>query len=343
MKLTAILPLVLIQGLLSGCNMLTNYKELEANKRLAIVTEVKQDIGSGKYREFKVTCPEASPDALMMLAGSLSGETKSGVAIASAFSESGSNIGLRTHSIQLLRDQLFSICQAYANQGLTAYTYQTLLSRNQQNTITLMAIEQLTGVLKSPLVAITTNTDSAATQLLKLKSDLETANSKLSALKDKTSEEAVALKKTIDDTEKKIATTQNLAASAAGTIEVKLPESKSQGLGSDNVKAITDAVVLLVQMTNANTAEPNKFMVCTDILQSSAYLSKVNLETGQRTAQYTPLESACKDFVTQTIASNAEIAKAINTETNTLNKSSNTKTAIDSSIQRINTLQQLIK
>lgn len=253
MEIKYCLALISTVSLLAGCNIMTNYKELEASKRLAIVTEVKQEIGSGKYHEFKVTCPEASPDALMMLAGSLSGEAKNGVAIASAFSESGSNIGLRTHSIQLLRDQLFSICQAYANQGLTAYTYQTLLSRNQQNTIALMAIEQLTGVLKSPQISITTNSDSGASQLLKLEEELTKGKEKLASIKDQTSVEAVALKKEIAELESKKTTTQKITASTSGKIEVKLPDSTGQGLTSTNVKVVTDAVLKLVEMTNDTT------------------------------------------------------------------------------------------
>lgn len=329
--------------ILAGCNMLTNYKELEANKRLAIVTEIKQDIGDGNFHEFKVTCPEASPDALMMLAGSLSGETKSGVALAAAFSESGSNIGLRTHSIQLLRDQLFSICQAYANQGLTAYTYQTLLSRNQQNTIALMAIEQLTGVLKSPQVSIATNANAGTSQLLKLETDIIEKKEKLAGIGDQASTEAAELKKEIAALENKRTTMNNIAASSGGKVEIKLPDSTSQGLTSQNVKVITDAVIELVEITNRSTDTPNTFMVCTDVLQSTSYLAKVRIASEKSITQYTPLESACKEFVTQTISTNANIAKVISSEAKELSEKPRNANTVDSSIQKINSLQQLIK
>lgn len=253
---------------LGGCNHLTNYKELEANERLAIVTDVKRNIGSGVYEEFKITCPEASPDALMMLAGSVTGESKAGVSLAAAFSQSGSNIGLRTHSIQLLRDQLFSICQAYANGGLTNFMYQTLLTRSQRNTIILMAIEQLTGVLSTPQVVITTTAEASAANLRKVSEELEAERARLANIEDQSSAAAVAAKANIKAMEQGLASARSSTAKASG--EALRPQDVSQQnkLSDASVKVIADGVKELAQMV-VDKGDSDNLNVCLGLLNET--------------------------------------------------------------------------
>ncbi|WP_434157803.1 hypothetical protein [Stutzerimonas stutzeri] len=144
---------VLLAATAFGCAPYKNTRVLEAEERLLVYTETTKGEGKDKVTT-GVMCPEPSPDALKTLAASMNVEKQDVAAIAAAHSEGGANIGLRTHSIQLLRDQLFSMCQAYANGAITKPAYQMLLTRNQRNTVALMAVEQLTGVLRTPSVTL---------------------------------------------------------------------------------------------------------------------------------------------------------------------------------------------
>lgn len=144
---------VLLAVTAAGCTPYKNTRVLEAEERLLVYTEKTTEFSNHKVTT-GVMCPEPSPDALKTLAASMNIEKQDVAAMAAAYSEGGANIGLRTHSIQLLRDQLFSICQGYANGAITAPAYQMLLTRNQRNTVALMAVEQLTGVLRTPNVTL---------------------------------------------------------------------------------------------------------------------------------------------------------------------------------------------
>jgi hypothetical protein len=76
----------------------------EANKKLI-----------GQYQT--VTCAEPSPDALSALSTSLSGgasDVKVALNLAYSQAESAASIGLRTQSIQLLRDGMYRLCEGYA-------------------------------------------------------------------------------------------------------------------------------------------------------------------------------------------------------------------------------------
>ncbi|MCP2076353.1 UNVERIFIED_ORG: cell division protein FtsL [Pseudomonas lini] len=295
--------------LLSGCNQFTYYKELEADKRLAIVTEKPEFVG-GKELTRRITCSEPSPDALTALAASLSGETKAGVNVAGAYSESAASIGLRTQSIQLLRDQLFSICQAYANQGLSSYTYQTLLAKNQQNTIALMAIEQLTGVLKAPNVKLTTTAESYSSSLVKKQQQITEVEADILAIEDKNSDKAKELKATVDALKKDLKESQRAGAKAAGDVVVEEDQSSdSSGLTEKNVETITEAILELVQLTTVNTESVNTMFVCTDILQTSSFRGKAEVVASGASAQqtYTLLEKACENYVSQRLKT--EISK----------------------------------
>lgn len=301
------LSMLLLCSLISGCNQFTYYKELEADKRLAIVTERKELFGDKELTR-RITCSEPSPDALTALAASLSGETKAGVNLAAAYSENAASIGLRTQSIQLLRDQLYSICQAYANQGVSPYTYQTLLAKNQQNTIALMAIEQLTGVLKAPNIKLTTTAESYSSSLVKKQQQITDVESSLMEVEDKNSEKAKELKATLDALKKDLKASQRGSVKAQGDVEVEENRSSdSTNLTDQNVKIITGAILSLVEQTNHNTESVNSMFVCTDILQTSSFRDKAERAASGTAANtdFTPLEKACETYVKERLSAEA--------------------------------------
>ena len=161
-----ILLLTLTAVIVGGCGSMTSiYRSrsvnddkiiaIDAKQRFAVIKyQTKERVsGDGKETTAKTIqsfCAEPSPDALSAISASLSGGlTKpSGKSIqaASALAESSSNIGLRTQSIQLLRDGMYRVCEAYLSGAITESEVKRLLSRYQDTMVAILAIEQLTGV-----------------------------------------------------------------------------------------------------------------------------------------------------------------------------------------------------
>lgn len=250
-----------------GCAPYKNMRVLEAEERVVIYSE-KPSSKDTNARKVKIMCPEPSPDALKTLAASMNIEKQEVATIAAAYSEAGANIGLRTHSIQLLRDQLFAICQAYANEGVSEAAYQMMLTRNQRNTVALMAIEQLTSVLRGASVALSGSAAVGPNQDLitnskKLKAEAEAKYNPLSDA-DKAKPENKKLKEqidaydaAIDKAEKAIVAATNNATSTLDT-------------GGRVDSATVAAVTQTVQHIADKVLDQNDlFYICLDTYQSS--------------------------------------------------------------------------
>lgn len=115
-----------------------------------------------------VVCAEPSPDAMAAVAASIagsaaaSGSDGASGSLAASASESAAYVGLRTQTIQLLRDGFYRMCEGYMSGALTAEDYTIMQRRYQANMLALLAIEQLTGTVKSSAVAIDTATAALA-------------------------------------------------------------------------------------------------------------------------------------------------------------------------------------
>lgn len=252
---------VLIVGacLLTGCAPYQKSRVLEADERL-LTYSTRVDM-SGKNTE--VLCPEPSPDALKTLAGSLSLEKEDVAALAAAFQESGASIGLRTHSIQLLRDQLYSICQAYGNSGITPSAYRMMLTRNQRNTVALMAIEQLTGVVRSPSVTLSGSaTADRAGTILELTNQLNAANAKYKGM-DAATDEAKQLKVSIDSIEAALKKARKSLVTASGSSASTLASTSEI---NKDVMAVVAASV--EKIAGSVIGVDDQFYLCLDLYES---------------------------------------------------------------------------
>ena len=115
-------------------------------------------------------CAEGSPDAIQSIAASQS----LGVALTGQGSGSGSNslasavasIGLRTQSIQLMRDSLYRLCEAANNERINQSDMAMLLRRSQDLTAVVVAVEQLTGAVKANQALTTGDSQSSASATL---------------------------------------------------------------------------------------------------------------------------------------------------------------------------------
>jgi hypothetical protein len=105
-----------------------------------------------------IFCSEPSPDVFSVFSAALEANASNGEELAAAFklatNETGATIGIRTQSIQLLRDAMYRICEAYLGGGIDRDQYNDLLKRYQKSMVTLIAIEQLTGAARPGQIVI---------------------------------------------------------------------------------------------------------------------------------------------------------------------------------------------
>ncbi len=138
-------------------------------------------------------CAEPSPDVFSAFAASLSGSAKFKAfeaALSASSSESAATIGIRTQAIQLLRDGMYRICEGVLNGDIDKGKYVDLHQRYQRIMVTLVAIEQLTGAVRPPSVAIQTSALAGRpARLNELQSSLEDARKKVNELTKKVDDE----------------------------------------------------------------------------------------------------------------------------------------------------------
>lgn len=174
---------------MSGCSIITERKtvtrpfdpstgrgRLIDAKQRAIIS-LKRDVissdgqpmidDSGRRVTDVVVCAEPSPDALQATAAALGGQASGKLLdgllnVSGSTAESAASIGLRTQTIQLLRDAYFRLCEGYLNDGIDAIAYDILQRRFQSQIVALLAVEQLTGAVKAQQVAVTTSAASDA-------------------------------------------------------------------------------------------------------------------------------------------------------------------------------------
>jgi translation initiation factor 1 (eIF-1/SUI1) len=192
------MTIFLVAVILPGCggNFYSIYRSfdtkddsivIDAKQRLVAISRVKTSASgtSGTDNERTIVCAEPSPDALsaMSAAASASGTYKEvGAQLAGSFAETASNIGLRTQTIQLLRDGMYRACEAYMNGAITSADYSKEQRRYQIIMGGLLAIEQLTGVVTPKQVIL--HCESAASvgkDLLQAQRNLDEAKKNLTA------------------------------------------------------------------------------------------------------------------------------------------------------------------
>ncbi|HEY9108152.1 MAG TPA: hypothetical protein VIN58_15825 [Roseateles sp.] len=158
---------LLICHALGGCAYLTTYtRSVDLTGTNSVSMDVKQrvvfsQLRSGKegHSEAKVVCAEPSPDALTILGVSggldLSSSSKqASVGATAALAESGAFVGLRTQSIQLLRDAMYRLCEGYAGSAVEPNDFISMQRRYQSTMMGLIAIEQLTRPVVAGQVAL---------------------------------------------------------------------------------------------------------------------------------------------------------------------------------------------
>lgn len=167
MKRYVVAALALALGGCANLFAVHHGEDVSGNETFFIDAE-QRAIVSGNYEADRVVCAEPSPDSISALAhagsGAFSNDAINEVRAAFAQSESAAYVGLRTPTIQLLRDGMYRLCEGYMNGAVTSDHYVVLLNRYQEMMVGLVAIEQLTGVVRAPSVAIHSGAAEASVQ-----------------------------------------------------------------------------------------------------------------------------------------------------------------------------------
>lgn len=190
MKVFALLAAALA---LQGCaNPMSIYRPLDTASGKGALIDIKQRAivagqrpGPTTGTTTTVVCTEPSPDALASYAAELAAKSdKAGAELGAAVREGAAFVGLRTSSIQLLRDQLFYSCLSFMNGAIDKLQYELMSRRYQRQVVALMAIEQLTGAIKAPAVTISSdNVATASRAAQQLSKDIANTDEALKQLK----------------------------------------------------------------------------------------------------------------------------------------------------------------
>ena len=121
----------------------------------------------------EVVCAEPSPDVFTAISqsfassGSFSGTSKEAqLALSYALAESAGELR-RARTIQLLRDSLFNTCLGYMNGAMDGNEYQKLLNKYADETLTLLAVEQITPqAVTAPLTLTSQNATGPGSQTI---------------------------------------------------------------------------------------------------------------------------------------------------------------------------------
>lgn len=264
----ATMTLVLCAALLlAGCTVpWRTTLRLQAEDRIVTGVERPALSDSGVAFNERIICAEPSPDALKAIAASGSLSKSDVLAISGAYQEAKANIGLRTQSIQLLRDQLYSLCQAYANGVISREMYTMYLNRNQRNTVAVLAIEQLTGVTRGSVATVAGNSSATViAQSVQTQTKLlEAAKSQLKTL-DPSSAQAKELQKTIAEAQAEL---DKASAAIASAVANGLVTNVSQGTQPDaaSVAKVADVVQVIA---NSVTSSNDFYYLCYDAYRNA--------------------------------------------------------------------------
>lgn len=283
---------ILTGSLLSGCANLTSIKQeltvVEGAKATAI--DAKQRVVFSRKRSSMasgdagtsvddvVICAEPSPDALSAVSASLSGTRTSGDSAAAQFAlalaEQASSIGLRTQSIQLMRDTMYRACEAYMAGGIDKVQFFHLQRRFQNLTLGLLAIEQLTGPLKAEQVALSTTAASATGDNVEAETRaLSDARANLDDAK-----EALAKEEDKSSIANDAATKKRTEATKARTEFDKLADDKKTEEAKKNVEALESSATELEEAATEQAKKVAAERTKVDTQEKNVKDAQVNLD-----------------------------------------------------------------
>lgn len=251
---------------------------IDAKQRVVFTHDLPATAGG---RRSVVTCAEPSPDALTALGTSnalsfnIGGTTNpKALNLSNSVTEGAAFVGLRTQSIQLLRDAMYRLCEGYASGGMDDAEFKAMQRRFQSTIMGLIAIEQLTGPVVAGQAMLFANAQSQSgagqgdAQVTDAKSALATERSKLTEAEQLLIEKEAAVK---------------TAQSAIDQNKAALAVAERDGL-ADTVKSLRDAQPELnTRLADAKT-ERDKTLRAVNDKREDVRIAEANLQTAQSRA-----------------------------------------------------------
>ncbi|WP_028113290.1 hypothetical protein [Ferrimonas kyonanensis] len=148
---------------ITGCSSTIHEVDTLSDTQQVISVDAKQRflISGQSSSGQSITCTEPSPDVFSVYSSAVEANVDVVEEVTAAFksvnSENGATIGIRSQSIQLLRDAGFRLCEAYASGAIDESQYFAMLSKYQRSMVALIAIEQLTTSQPRSQIAIAAN------------------------------------------------------------------------------------------------------------------------------------------------------------------------------------------
>ena len=321
MKLILLPISIVILIFAGGCANWTHaYRDFDVDDGSGAVIDIKQRaiIASKRYNEdtgriMTMVCAEPSPDALSALSAQLAAEadvpSQVSARLAGAFQEQAAFVGLRTQTIQLLRDEMYRLCESFLNGSLNQNQYDMLLRRYQKYMVALMAIEQLTGVVRVPVVAINTQGSAEVGKTIARKQkqiqdiDAKIANFEAAKKKDGiTDAEKAELDKQINAEKAKKSKLEKEIESAAGALVTGSGSTQIEVQGttitiSTGVAEVVKEIVLKILMTD------DLGQICFSYLSNDAN-------------RFGELSQPCKDYINSTVEYNQVIVELLKNAVN---------------------------
>ena len=175
MKLPSLICLATAALALTGCaNINTQSREFAGHQATAKTVDASQRaifsvnktfIKDGKLtKSWTAFCAEPSPDALVAYATSFgvsAAVAGKALDVAASQVQAAASIGLRTQTIQLLRDGMYRLCESYASGSIDDDEMAMLQRRYQNMMIGLLAIEQITGPVIARQASLSTSSAAA--------------------------------------------------------------------------------------------------------------------------------------------------------------------------------------
>lgn len=228
---------------LAGCTTEPSsiFKLFDLHENVSVSTGSRQriitnsSVGSnsipGQVDPDRIVCAEPSPDVATALANSFGvgvsvlGQGSGSLAASSA--EGVIQLAERTVTVQLLRDQMYRACEAFANGAISGTTYSLVMSGINDTMVTLLLGETAGGAFGRQLGSIGSSSESEARAALKgLRDNNEKTQEAAADLAE--ADKAVEDQQKIYDAKKKLA--QGKAADSKEATEAKKEKQKLSDL-----------------------------------------------------------------------------------------------------------------
>ena len=276
------LAVVLAATLLGGCTSTIfktfdlndgHSKSIDAKQRLILVKK-----NGGRSGDELVVCAEPSPDAITALGAAFAGSggtLQGGGSLSFSSSEAAASIGLRTQTIQLLRDGYYRLCEAYMNGALSREQYNLALANIDDVMVKLLVVDAVAGTPRPPAVAITPGV-AGTTAMTNLSGDGSEGQGQGEGQG--------------SQTPRTLATSAQVA-SLQPKLEIETINAQRGGMNEHDAKVLVAALDI--------ASKPSMPALCTSYLADPGYLTQRPLMEPASETYKTKLLDICENLLTQ--------------------------------------------